>query len=138
MRKYVVIDTNVLVSGLLTRNEFSPTLKILKLLADNTITPVYSSEIIKEYREVLLRDKFGFSQNTVDMIINDIKKYGLEVSEIVQVCETMSDPKDIVFYAVTLSVQDKAAILVTGNIRHFPVKPFVMLPADFIKLFETG
>lgn len=75
MRKYVVIDTNVLVSGLLTRNEFSPTLKILKLLADNTITPVYSSEIIKEYREVLLRDKFGFSQNTVDMIINDIKKY---------------------------------------------------------------
>lgn len=52
MRKYVVIDTNVLVSGLLTRNEFSPTLKILKLLADNTITPVYSSEIIKEYREV--------------------------------------------------------------------------------------
>ena len=64
MRKYVVIDTNVLVSGLLTRNEFSPTLKILKLLADNTITPVYSSEIIKEYREV---------------------------SEIVQVCETMSD-----------------------------------------------
>lgn len=110
MRKYVVIDTNVLVSGLLTRNEFSPTLKILKLLADNTITPVYSSEIIKEYREV---------------------------SEIVQVCETMSDPKDIVFYAVTLSVPDKA-ILVTGNIRHFPVKPFVMLPADFIKLFETG
>ncbi len=75
MRKYVVIDTNVLGSGLLTRNEFSPTLKILKLLADNTITPVYSSEIIKEYREVLLRDKFGFSQNTVDMIINDIKKY---------------------------------------------------------------
>ncbi len=75
MTKYVVIDTNVLVSGLLTRNEFSPTLKILKLLADNTITPVYSSEIIKEYREVLLRDKFGFSQNTVDMIINDIKKY---------------------------------------------------------------
>lgn len=75
MRKYVVIDTNVLVSGLLTRNEFSPTLKILKLLADNTITPVYSSEIIKAYREVLLRDKFGFSQNTVDMIINDIKKY---------------------------------------------------------------
>jgi len=75
LRKYVVIDTNVLVSGLLTRNEFSPTLKILKLLADNTITPVYSSEIIKEYREVLLRDKFGFSQNTVDMIINDIKKY---------------------------------------------------------------
>ena len=74
MRKYVVIDTNVLVSGLLTRNEFSPTLKILKLLADNTITHVYSSEIIKEYREVLLRDKFGFSQNTVDMIINDIKK----------------------------------------------------------------
>ena len=66
---------NVLVSGLLTRNEFSPPLKILKLLADNTITPVYSSEIIKEYREVLLRDKFGFSQNTVDMIINDIKKY---------------------------------------------------------------
>lgn len=34
MRKYVVIDTNVLVSALITRNESSPTVRILRFLAD--------------------------------------------------------------------------------------------------------
>jgi len=43
MKKYVVIDTNVLVSALMTRNENVPTVKILKYLSQNKIVPVYFS-----------------------------------------------------------------------------------------------
>ena len=57
-RKYVVIDTNVLVSALITRNESSPTVQILRFLATGNIVPVYSDEIVKEYNEVLRRAKF--------------------------------------------------------------------------------
>ena len=57
-RKYDVIDTNVLVSALITRNENSPTVQILHFLANGNIVPVYSDEIVKEYNEVLRRDKF--------------------------------------------------------------------------------
>ena len=54
MKKYVVIDTNVLVSALITRNENAPTLKILKYFSQNKIVPVYSSEIVKEHFKVKL------------------------------------------------------------------------------------
>ena len=53
MKKYVVVDTNVLVSALITRNESSPTVKILRYISENKIIPVYSEEIIKEYNEEL-------------------------------------------------------------------------------------
>ena len=39
--------------------------------------------------------------------------------------DTCNDPKDVVFYEVTLSVDE--TYLITGNIKHFPVKPFKWL-----------
>ena len=65
MKKYVVIDTNVLVSALITRNENAPTVKILKYLSQNRILPVYSSDIVKEYYKVLRREKFKLSDEIV-------------------------------------------------------------------------
>lgn len=44
------------------------------------------------------------------------------------------DPKDIVFYEVALSKED--SYLVTGNIKHFPVKPFVVTPTEMVKMME--
>ena len=46
MKKYVVVDTNVLVSALITRNENAPTVKILRYLSQNKIVSVYSSDIV--------------------------------------------------------------------------------------------
>ena len=62
-RKYVVIDTNVLASALITRNENSPTEKILSFLANWNIIPVYSEDIMKEYNEVLKKVKFKLLEN---------------------------------------------------------------------------
>ena len=134
-RKYVVIDTNVLVSALITRNENSPTVQILRFLANGNIVPVYSDEIVKEYNEVLRRDKFKLPESIIINLLKDIMDNGLKVTELAEVHETMPDPKDVVFYAVTLSAQDKDAFLVTGNGKHFPEKPFVVTPLEFV-LYE--
>ena len=77
MKKYVVIDTNVLVSALITRNENAPTVKILKYFSQNRIVPVYASEIVKDYYEVLRREKFKLSEEIVSALIKDIVNNGL-------------------------------------------------------------
>ena len=135
-RKYVVIDTNVLVSALITRNENSPTVQILRFLANGNIVPVYSEDIVKEYNEVLRRAKFKLSESLIINLLKDIMDNGLKITELAEVTETMPDPKDIVFYAVTLSAQDKDAVLVTGNGKHFPEKPFVVTPAELVEILK--
>lgn len=137
MKKYVVIDTNVLVSALITRNDNSPTVKILKLLANGNIVPVYAEEIIREYNDVLRRKKFKLPENIIINLLKDIMDNGLEITELAEVSEVMPDPKDVVFYAVTLSAQDKDAFLVTGNGKHFPKKPFVVTPSELIQVLQN-
>ena len=136
MKKYVIIDTNVLVSALITRNESSPTVRILRFLADGKIVPVYSDEIVREYGEVLRREKFKLPERIIKNLLNDITDNGLKITEIQEVREEMPDPKDVVFYAVTLSAQDKDAFLVTGNGRHFPEKPFVVTPSELVEILK--
>ena len=135
-RKYVVIDTNVLVSALITRNENSPTVQILRFLANGNIVPVYSEDIVKEYNEVLRRAKFKLSESLIINLLKDIMDNGSKITELAKVTETMPDPKDIVFYAVTLSAQDKDAFLVTGNGKHFPEKPFVVTPSELVEILK--
>ena len=45
------------------------------------------------------------------------------------------DPKDLVFYEVTLSKED--SFLVTGNLKHFPKKPFVVSPAEMMEIINA-
>lgn len=137
-RKYVVIDTNVLVSALITRNENCPTVQILRFLTNGNIIPVYSDEIVKEYNEVLRRDKFKLPEIIIINLLKDIMDNGLKVTELTEVNEVIPDPKDVVFYAVTLSAQDKDAFLVTGNGKHFPEKPFIVTPTELCKILKEA
>ncbi len=133
---FVIIDTNVLVSGLISKNLDSPTVKILKFLSESKIIPVYSKEILQEYSDVLHRPKFGLSGQLVELIIKDIQDHGVEITNIPTINEEFVDQKDIVFYAVTISVQHENAILVTGNQKHFPNKQFIVDPAKLINVIE--
>ncbi len=79
MRIYAVIDTNVIVSALITKNTNSATLKVIEALFTGRITPLYHQDIIDEYKEVLSRPKFHIKQQTIDIIINSILTNGIEV-----------------------------------------------------------
>jgi uncharacterized protein len=48
--------------------------------------------------------------------------------------EYFPDPKDVVFYEIAMSKE--GSYLVTGNIKHFPAKPFVVTPAEMIGILE--
>lgn len=131
MKIYAVIDTNVIVSALLSRHHNSATVKILDYLYDRVIVPVYNDEIIEEYTAVLRRPKFNFSEEMVCATIEAIKKGGIDSARISS-NEQFPDPKDIVFYEVALANED--SFLVTGNIKHFPKKPFVVTPAEMLQI----
>ena len=58
MSVYAVIDTNVIISSLLTHNQKSPTRIVLDMVREGRIVPMVNSDITEEYLEVLSRSKF--------------------------------------------------------------------------------
>ena len=128
--KYAVIDTNVIVSALISKNPQSPTVRILDAVMSDAITPLHSPEILAEYRNVLARKHFRFKQVAIENVINRFVDYGRPVQP-AQSEEDFPDPSDKVFYCVALASQDDGAVLVTGNTRHYPRTPLVMTPAEF-------
>ena len=130
---YAVIDTNVIVSALLGKNNKSNPSLVYEAVLDGTIIPVYNDEILNEYRDVLSRrNKFPFREEDADNVANLIIRTGLELERTTTFEGVFTDPKDVVFYEVTLSKDD--AYLVTGNIKHFPQKPFVVTPAEMVAI----
>ena len=133
MRVYAVIDTNVIVSGIMSRNPASATVQVIGQIGRSSLVPVYNDEIMSEYVNVLHRIKFGFPERLVTDIVNWIKRYGIK-RERVSSGETFLDASDAVFYEVALSKED--AYLVTGNQKHFPVSPIVVTPAEMIEILK--
>lgn len=98
------------------------------------IVPLYNDEILEEYKSVLSRPKFHLNLSLIETVIKAIITYGLNIDRTPAADIEFHDPKDIVFYEVALSVED--SYLITGNIRHFPVKPFVVTPAEMVRILE--
>lgn len=128
---YAVVDTNVFVSALWTKNEQSATFRVAKLLQQGKFKALYNEEILAEYEEVLSRPKFNFPKEAIATIIAYVKEYGIH-SDRVPYNEKMPDEDDRVFYEVALSKED--AYLVTGNQKHFPVTPIVVTPAEMLEI----
>ena len=128
---YVVIDTNVLVSALITKNPEAATAKVVRLLLEQEFVPLYDADIIAEYEDVLHRSKFPILKETADALISFIIENGIESSR-VDFEESMPDEDDRVFYEVSLSQED--SFLVTGNLKHYPTSTRVITPADFVNL----
>ena len=132
---FAVIDTNVLVSALISNKSTTPPLVVLAHIYSGDITPVFNDEIIQEYRDVLSRQKFHLDSTDIDNAMRVFLDYGLNLNRTKVDDESFSDPKDIVFYEVKMSKEE--AFLVTGNIKHFPRKPFVVTPREMVEILET-
>lgn len=125
-----VIDTNVLVASFLTKNQESPTVRIVHAAIDGAFTPVYSRGIMDEYADVLGRGHFGIDIGRVDALVGRIGGIGLPVIP-ADVDAHFPDPDDRVFYCTAYA---GGAYLVTGNQRHYPKADFVVSPAQFCEL----
>ena len=129
---YAVIDTNVLVSALLTSEKQSNPLLIFKAITDEKIVPLFCDEILNEYREVLSRDKFPFTRQFIEKALDAFVNNGINVSRVQTNDFEFPDPKDIVFFEVSMAVDD--SYLVTGNIKHFPQISKVVTPAEMVAI----
>ena len=78
MTYYAVFDTNVLVSSLLTKNPDAATARVIYEIASQRIIPIYSKDIFDEYDEVLHRDKFPFSEEKIEGILEVIRQFGIQ------------------------------------------------------------
>lgn len=134
MNYLAVIDTNVLVSAML-KSEFIPGQVAVEALIGK-ITPLLNDEIISEYREVLRRPKFHFPQDDIEIVIEGMIKRGIFL-DAANIDEIIPDPKDVIFYEVVMEAKKSdEAYLVTGNIKHFPEKYFVVTPRQMLTIIE--
>ena len=134
MTYYAVIDTNVIVSSMLKADSI-PGL-IINYVESNVIIPLLSEEIIDEYIEVLTRNKFEIAHDKVMEMISIIKSKGIILKR-EQTLEEFVDKDDIVFFEIVMSArQTMDAYLVTGNMKHYPIRSYVVTPREMIDIIE--
>ena len=113
----IVIDTNVLVSALISKG--IPANIINELVFENKVVLCISDAVLEEYSEVLSREKFNKYKNfkiDAEIIINRIEEIALKLSPDITL-NVISDEADNRF--LELSVYAKADYLITGNTNDF-------------------
>lgn len=130
-----VLDTNVLVSGILS--EQGPPGWIVDLVAPGELQVVFDSGILAEYREVLARSELNLNPARVESLLAVITDLGLLVTALPWPT-ALPDPDDEPFLACAMAI---AAPLVTGNLRHFPEDcrfgVSVLSPRQFLDLLRS-
>lgn len=137
MEHYAVIDTNVIIAALLTKNPYSATLKVLRAVLNGNITPLYHEDILSEYEEVLHRKKFHLKEETIELVLTAIKQYGLKVHP-QPTGEILLDMDDLIFYEVAMEKRSDGAWLITGNQKHYPNRSFIVTPAEMMEILQNG
>jgi uncharacterized protein len=132
----VVLDTNVLISGLLFKGKLS---RIVELWQKGKIVPIISKETFEELRTVLEYPKFSFSHVEIKSLIeHDILPYFEVVNVREHVKGACRDPGDDKFISCALSAN--ADGIVTGDKDLSDMKKYrsvkIIHASDFIKMFD--
>lgn len=131
MNYYAVIDTNVLVSAMIKWNSVPG--NVMEFVFSGTIIPLLNEQIVTEYREVLGRPKFHFTTEIIDSVVDEMERLGIYVfAEKLNL--NLPDAKDGVFYEVVMEERKSEDAYVTGNIKHFPIKSYVVTPRQMIEI----
>ena len=137
MALYAVIDTNVLVSALMSKHSDTATVLLVDRMIRGDLIPLFSADTISEYREVLCRKKFKFESTLIEALLSFISNFGLML-EPSDTGEILPDMKDLPFYEVVMEKRKTDdAYLVTGNQKHFPIKPFIVTPKEMLNIMDT-
>lgn len=112
-----IIDTNVLVAGLLTRNPKSPTVRLLDAMLGGGLFFLLSPSLLEEYREVLVRPRLmslhGLTHEEIDNLLTDLTANALWREPPANGAQAAPEPGDAHLWALLSS--EPTAILVTGD-----------------------
>jgi len=131
----IVLDTNVLISGML--NPSGTPGRIVDLLRTDVLQLIVDDRILAEYTDAIRRDFFSkyFSRSDREDIIEYLLKNSYYSSCSI-VIHDMPDPGDVPFLEMSIT---EDVPLITGNLKHFPEKlrkgAVVLSPAQFLKKF---
>ena len=132
----VVLDTNILVSGLMTRGGNSAL--ILDHVVDGNLTLCADDRILREYQRVCLDPRLCLDPEAVNMLLSFVHDTAVRVVPH-PLNARLPDPDDLPF--IEVAITSKAA-LVTGNKKHFPAPCMgavkVLSPAEFIALLRVS
>ena len=129
----VVYDTNIVVSGLLSRRGI-PAL-LLELVFNEQVSLILSEEIFDEYVEVLGRPKFNLPRRQRSSVLRRLGSLA-EWVEPNQSISVANDPDDNMI--LECAVAGRANYLVTGNLRHFPKsirQTSIINPRQFLDVY---
>jgi putative PIN family toxin of toxin-antitoxin system len=134
----VVVDTNVLVSGLITADENSPVRLVLDAMLAGRIVFLLSADLLDEYREIMIRPKIkelhGLSERQLDRILTEVVANGIWREAIDS--KAAPDPGDSHLWRL-LKTQ-KGSLLVAGDqllLRQPPEFASVVSAATFAREF---
>lgn len=137
MKCCAVIDTNVLLSALLSKREDAATVQVIRALFRGEFTPLYHRDILEEYEEVLHRPKFHLTEDVIQTVLSAVKQHGIEIFP-QPTGEILIDMDDLIFYEVAMEKRDDGAYLVTGNQKHYPVRDFIVTPSEMMEILRKG
>lgn len=110
----LVMDTNVLVSGVLS--PYGPPGQLLDMVLDGALTLVLSPPILEEYRAVLLRPRFQFDTQQINTLLDTLDNTSLHVAPLPWPLP-LPDMDDETFIATAATA---LVPLVTGNLADYP------------------
>lgn len=122
----IVIDTNIIVNALKSVNDNSKSVRLIEDIFRGKYEIGLSSEIIKEYRDVLNRPRLGINSDDAEMIIKLLEKHAIiiEPNPSTKDRVDMRDEKDRIFFDVAKCLGAK---LITRNYRDYPVHELITL-----------
>ena len=111
----VVLDTNVIVSGLMS--EKGKPARIIDLALENRFQLAYDDRILGEYEDVLARPELRIQPARARAVITHLELTGQLIEATPLAPDGFQDPDDLPFAEVFITANAQA--LVTGNLRHF-------------------
>lgn len=131
----IVLDTNVLVAGLLS--PFGVCGEIVRMVSSGELTLSFDARILSEYNEVMRRPKFKFEEEKADALLGYIEYRGQSAAPS-PLANSLPDSDDEPFLETTIASQ--AVCLVTGNQIHFPAELCpgikVFSPKEFLMFYK--
>jgi putative PIN family toxin of toxin-antitoxin system len=131
----IVLDTNVLVSGILTAH--GPCGQIMELMIGGRLHLCFDGRILEEYERILLgRPRLAIPATQARAILDLLVTTGETVAPM-PLPVALDDPDDLPFLEVASTA---GVVLVTGNIRHYPARAragvTVLSPRELLDLLR--